>query len=124
MRTHPQVPHPRDFLKADERRLAAWNARLASWVAEHVLASLVMFDAALVMPLLALPMSTGVKVTLGVVSGSWVQWWALPALQRSQMEADRKRDAKADADHQALSHIASAVDDIRSALSAGRGGGT
>lgn len=117
---HPQVPHPRDLLAAEERRFFAWNARLASWVAEHVLASLVMFDAALILPLLALPMSTGVKVTLGVFSGSWVQWWALPALQRSAIDADRKRDAKADADHAALSHIATTVDDIRAALAAGK----
>lgn len=119
---HPQVPHPRDFLAAEGRGLAAWNARLASWVAGHVLASLVMFDAALLLPLLTLPMSTGVKVTLGVFSGSWIQWWALPALQRSAIDADRKRDAKADADHQALSHIAAAVDDIRAVITAGKGG--
>jgi hypothetical protein len=109
---HPQVPHPRDLL-AETR---GWNARLASWVAEHVLASLAMFDCALLLPLLTLPMSTGVKVTLGVISGSWVQWWALPALQRSAIEADRKRDAKADADHAALTHLATAADATRAAL--------
>ena len=117
---HPQVPHPRDLLAEEGRSFAAWNARLASWVAQHVLASLIMFDAALILPLLALPMSTGVKVTLGVFSGSWVQWWALPALQRSQMEADRKRDAKADADHGALTHIATTVDEIKASLAAGK----
>jgi hypothetical protein len=115
-RPHPQVPHPRDLMTGARN----WNARLLSWLAEHVLASTLMFDAALVLPLLVLPMSTGAKVTLGVLSGSWIQWWALPALQRSQIEADLKRDAKADADHQALSHIAGAVDDIRAALTAGK----
>ena len=117
---HPQVPHPRDLMRAEERRLAAWNGRLLSWLAEHVLASVVMFDCALVLPLLVLPLSTGAKVTLGVFSGSWIQWWALPALQRSQIEADRKREAKADADHQALTSIHEAVDEIKAALSAGK----
>lgn len=116
MTAHPHVPHPRDLAEAKQD----WNGRLLSWLAAHVLASKVMFDAALVLPLIALPMSTSVKVTLGVVSGSWIQWWALPALQRSQMQADLKRDAKADADHQALSHIAVTVDEIKAALGAGK----
>lgn len=116
MSTHPHVPHPRELTDGKDD----WNGRLLSWLAAHVLASKVMFDAALILPLIALPMSTSVKVTLGVVSGSWIQWWALPALQRSQMQADVKRDAKADADHQALSHIAAAVDEIKAALGAGK----
>lgn len=111
MKPHPQVPHPRDLTAAER----GWNDRLLSWLADHVLASKIMFDAALILPLLALPMSTAVKVTLGVVSGSWIQWWALPALQRSQMLADRKRDAKADADHVALTHIATQVDALMAA---------
>jgi predicted MFS family arabinose efflux permease len=109
---HPHVPHPRALPAAVETR----HDRLLGWLATHVLASKVMFDAALILPLLALPMSTAVKVTLGVVSGSWIQWWALPALQRSQVQADRKRDAKADADHQALTHIAHRVDAILAAV--------
>ncbi len=111
--SHPEIPHRDDRL--GERELhwaAAWNDRLLTWLTQHVLASMLMFDAALVLPLLALPMSTGTKVTLGVISGSWIQWWALPALQRSQNQADVKRDAKADADHQALTYMARRLDAV------------
>ena len=116
---HRRVPHPRDTLrklKHDRFSQLPWivgrNDRVLDWLADHVLASMLMFDIALIVPLIAIPMSDSVKITLGVVSGSWIQWWALPALQRSQVKADRKREAKADADHEALTHIANTVDEI------------
>ena len=85
---------------------------MLNWLTNHVLASMLMFDVALLVPLVAIPLNDSVKITLGVVSGSWIQWWALPALQRSQFIADQKREAKADTDHEALTHIANAVDAI------------
>jgi hypothetical protein len=106
---HGAVAHPRELLN----RTVSRHDKALAWIASHVLASRLMADAALVLPLLVLPMSTGAKVTLGVLSGSWIQWWALPMLQRSQNEADAKREAKADADHAALTHIATVVDAIR-----------
>ncbi len=110
MRQHPEVPHPgRQARGTRGSALARWNDGLLDWLTDHVLASVAMFDAAMTLPLLTLPMSTGAKVTLGVISGSWIQWWALPALQRSANRADRARDAKADADHRALTHIATVV---------------
>ena len=115
---HARVPHPRDAAAVSRH----WNDRLLSWVSGHVLASRVMFDVALIVPLVALPMSTGVKVTLGVVSGSWIQWWALPSLQRSANIADAAREAKADADHEALTHIAAQADALRRDLEAVRSG--
>jgi hypothetical protein len=118
---HPQVPHPgRHPRGTGGGRAARWNDRAVDWLTDHVLASAVMFDLAFILPLLVLPLSTGVKVTLGVVSGSWIQWWALPALQRSANRADRARDAKADADHLALTHIANTVDEIKAAQAAGK----
>ncbi|MBI5706620.1 MAG: hypothetical protein HZC36_06485 [Armatimonadetes bacterium] len=116
---HPKVHHPIRRLRQTRREFhegQPWivrkNDQVLDWLSDHVLASMVMFDIALIVPLLVIPMSTDVKVTLGVISGSWIQWWALPALQRSQMKADRKREAKADADHEALTHIATKVDEI------------
>lgn len=117
--SHPSVHHPTRRLRLIRREFhenQPWivrkNDQILDWFSEHVLASIAMFDFALIVPLIVIPMSTDVKVTLGVVSGSWIQWWALPALQRSQMRADRKREAKADADHEALTHIATSVDEI------------
>lgn len=119
--SHPQVPHPGPHPRGlGSRRPARWNDAAVDWLTDHVLASAVMFDTAFILPLLVLPLSTAVKVTLGVISGSWIQWWALPALQRSANRADRARDAKADSDHQALTHIAVTVDAIRAAVEAGK----
>lgn len=109
MKAHPQVPHPyREIRKLSD----SFHDKFLGWITEHVLASVVMFDAALIVPLLALPASNSVKLTLGVISGNWIQWWALPALQRSAIKADQKRDAKAEADHQAMTHMATALDRV------------
>lgn len=110
---HPHVPHPRDELVAIEAGHTAFDRghdAVLTWLATHVLASRVMFDVALIAPLLVLPGPDSLKITLGVISGSWIQWWGLPAIQRLQMEADRKRDAKIDADHVTFTHLATAVD--------------
>ncbi|MBL8088346.1 MAG: hypothetical protein JNM85_09810 [Chthonomonas sp.] len=115
---HAHVVHPLRNPPASGGWLAHHNDRILDWLANHVLASMIMFDIALIVPLLAIPMSDSVKITLGVISGSWIQWWALPALQRSQVKADQSRQAKADADHVALTHIANTVDLILARLDA------
>lgn len=115
--THSRVTHPRQLLSAQRRSaLVHVNDLLLDWLAAHVLASMLMFDIALIVPLIAIPLSDSVKITVGVISGSWIQWWALPALQRSQVKADQARQAKADADHEALTHIAHTVDAILAKL--------
>lgn len=111
--THPRVPHPREFLalaKRDRHWLVAANDGVLDWLTKHVLASIAMFDVALIVPLLVIPAPDSIKITLGVISGSWIQWWALPALQRSAVQADHQRAAKADADHAALTHVALTAD--------------
>lgn len=115
---HPNVQHPLRSKAPHRKGFVAWNDRVLEWLGDHVLASMIMFDIALIVPLLVIPMSSNIKITLGVISGSWIQWWALPALQRSQVKADKKREAKADADHRALTHIALQVDAIYEKLSA------
>jgi len=113
--THPHVPHPRDLLAEVTRGRTAFDRghdAVLAWLASHVLASKLMFDVALIAPLLVLPGPDSLKITLGVISGSWIQWWGLPAIQRSQVAADAQRDAKANADHQALSHVAATGDSL------------
>ncbi|MEV8480222.1 DUF1003 domain-containing protein [Streptomyces sp. NPDC051173] len=46
-----------------------------------------------------------------------VQLWALPVLGNTANRADEKRRAKADADHEALTHIALQVDAIATRVS-------
>lgn len=116
LRPHSRVAHPLKFASKERKALALYNDRILDWLANNVLASTLMFDIALIVPLISIPMSDSVKITLGVISGSWIQWWALPALQRSQVKADLKREAKADADHLAMTHIANTVDAILARL--------
>jgi hypothetical protein len=100
-----RVPHPLTHLRMPDRHwLVALNDRILDWVSVHVL------------PLIAIPMADSIKITLGVISGSWFQWWALPALQRCQIKTDLKREAKAETDHIALTHIANTVDAILAKL--------
>ena len=106
---HSSVRHPFSNFKVN-------SDRFMSWVADKVLASPFMFYTAMIAPLVILPMPGWAKATLMVLSGNWIQWWALPALQRRQNEMDIKQSLKADADHEALTHIANKVDRIESIL--------
>src|SRR5690242_2554473 len=107
LRAHDAVKHP--FRSLEEK-----SDHFMSWIADKVLASPVMFYTALIAPLVILPMPAWAKATLMVLSGNWIQWWALPALQRRQNELDVKSTAKADADHEALTYIANKLDRIES----------
>jgi hypothetical protein len=117
MQSHARVRHPNEILKQAKtakfagRNFYRLNDRFLGWVTNHVLASVVLFDIALVLPLLAIPASNSVKITLGVVSGSWIQWWALPALQRSQNKIQAQNDAKAEVDHETLTYLATSQDE-------------
>jgi hypothetical protein len=117
MTTHPHVRHPRELLeqaaaakKASESTFAYRNNLFLEWVTNHVLASVALFDVALIVPLLTVPAPDSVKITLGVISGSWIQWWALPALQRSQNKTQAQNDAKAAVDHETLTYLATLQD--------------
>ena len=116
LETHAHVRHPRELLEQKKNavrrsnKFLYYNDLFLAWVTNHVLASVLLFDAALVIPLLAIPAPEAVKITLGVVSGSWIQLWALPALQRSQNKTQAQNDAKAEVDHETLTYLATLQD--------------
>lgn len=123
MKPHIHVKHPEDILKqakADkkqhENKLTYANDMFLEMITNHVLASIWLFDIALIVPLLVLPAPSSVKITLGVISGSWIQWWALPALQRSQNKTQAQNDAKAETDHETLTYLATLQDEQMSEL--------
>ncbi|HSX48207.1 MAG TPA: hypothetical protein VLF41_01740 [Candidatus Nanoarchaeia archaeon] len=114
MDSHPKVRHPKEVLKekrAQESPLLRLNDSVLEWITSHILASVIFFDLALIVPLLAIPAPEGFKITLGVISGSWIQLWALPALQRSQNKTQAQNDAKAEVDHQTLTYISNLQDE-------------
>jgi len=117
MHNHAHVRHPKELLQEarDRRRrdhkLLYYNDVMLQWITNHVLASMILFDIALIVPLLTLNAPDTVKITLGVISGSWIQWWALPALQRSQNKTQAQNEAKAQVDHETLTYLAKLQDE-------------
>ena len=115
--SHVRVRHPREILQAKKNAIKRqstilyYNDVFLGWVTNHILASVILFDAALIIPLLAIPAPSAVKITLGVISGSWIQLWALPALQRSQNKTQAQNDAKAEVDHETLTYLATLQDE-------------
>ncbi len=117
MHNHAHVRHPKEVVQEakDRRRredkLLYYNDLVLEWITNHVLASVILFDIALIVPLLTLNAPDTVKITLGVISGSWIQWWALPALQRSQNRTQAQNEAKAQVDHETLTYLAKLQDE-------------
>lgn len=117
MKNHPHVKHPKEILhqakeaKKQSNKLLYANDMILEWITDHVLASIALFDIALIVPLIVIPGPDSLKITLGVISGSWIQWWALPALQRSQNKTQAQNDAKAETDHETLTYLATLQDE-------------
>lgn len=117
MKPHAHVKHPQDILKQAkatkkrENKILYMNDIVLEWITNHILASVLLFDIALIVPLLVIPAPDSIKITLGVISGSWIQWWALPALQRSQNKTQAQNDAKAEVDHETLTYLATLQDE-------------
>ena len=105
----PNTPH--HAVKHPFHAISQESDRFMSWVADKVLPHPIMFYTAIVAPMVVLPMPDWAKAILMIVSGNWIQWWALPALQRRQNELDLKADRKADADHSALTYLANHSDE-------------
>ena len=117
MHNHAHVRHPKEVVqeakdrRRSEHKLLYYNDVVLEWITNHVLASVILFDIALIVPLLTLNAPDTVKITLGVISGSWIQWWALPALQRSQNKTQGQNEAKAQVDHETLTYLAKLQDE-------------
>lgn len=124
MNSHTHVRHPREVIqgataaKKQNNKILYFNDVILEWITNHVLASVVLFDIALIVPLLTLRAPDSVKITLGVISGSWIQWWALPALQRSQNKTQAQNDAKAEVDHETLTYLLTLQDEQMTELKA------
>src|SRR5207237_237253 len=117
MHNHAHVRHPKEVVqeakdrRRREHKLLYYNDLVLEWITNHVLASVILFDIALIVPLLTLNAPDTVKITLGVISGSWIQWLALPALQRSQNKTQAQNEAKAQVDHETLTYLAKLQDE-------------
>jgi len=109
---HPAVEHPADRVK----RRSSWN----DWLAQHLVAvfgTVWTVWAFVVYPLLALLFPHSVQNIVFFISSGWIQLWALPLLNYTQNRADELRTAKADTDHQALTHVATTLDTVADLVS-------
>lgn len=117
LQPHAHVQRPKDLLherrmrKKHDNKALYYNDVVLEWVTNHILGSVLLFDIALIVPLAVMPAPESLKITLGVISGSWIQWWALPALQRSQSKTQAQNDAKAEVDHETLTYLATTQDE-------------
>ena len=115
MKENPHVKHPYSILKQcrnERNKLIILNDNLLEWIANHVLGSIIFFDMAIIIPLLAIPAPDYIKAIVIILSSNWIQLWALFALQHTQKKADEAREVKADADHEAMTHIANQLDKL------------
>jgi hypothetical protein len=112
MDVHPAVDHPRSRLAPQ----GGWN----DFAARHLVAlfgtvwTVWLFVA---YPLLALLFPHSVQNVVFFISSGWIQLWALPLLNYTQNRADELRAAKADTDHQALTHVAVTLDQVADLVS-------
>lgn len=112
MQQHPAVTHPASLLRPS----GGWNQWLADnlvkvfgaiwtvWICMTVLLAVLLFP-------------KGVQSVVFYLSSGWVQLWALPLINYTQNKADALRTAKADADHQALTHVATTLDEAMALIS-------
>jgi hypothetical protein len=113
---HPSIPHPKELLRAEETPMVRVVDTLLDWLARKVLSSRAMFVLALVLPLSCVDAPIWVKLLLALISGSWIQWWALHAIQRSSMADALAAAAKTETDHQSLVYLARKLDDIEAKI--------
>lgn len=113
----PEILHPRHFLPASK-----WD----DWLADQltlVFGSTWTMAVFLVVPLLALLLPTETQQVVFFLASGWIQLWALPLLNYAQNKAEIVRSAKADADHQSLVALHTAIQEIHTKiddLTAGR----
>lgn len=119
MRQHDAVTHPRDLLAAEKRAVA----RLNDWAATHLAAFFGLVWTVwffVIWPLASLLLPKGLQSVAFFISSGWIQLWALPLLNYVSNRTQEMQGAQSDVQHNALTHIANTVDEIKAALAAGK----
>ncbi|MDH6123452.1 DUF1003 domain-containing protein [Kitasatospora sp. GP82] len=107
---HPQVPHPHESLnnRLGDRISSMFGSMTTFWIlVAWQLGWMTLATAGA--PLLS---KDPYPFTFCLFLSNLLQLWALPVLGNTQNRADTKRNAKADADHIALTYIAGLADSI------------
>lgn len=110
MAGHPNIAHPHEGLNDHiGDRISAWFGSMRTFWLLVCWQLGWMTAATLGAPLLK---SDPYPFTFCLFLSNLIQLWALPVLGNTQNRADAKRNAKADADHGALTYLAQRLDDV------------
>jgi hypothetical protein len=109
MRAHPQVVHPKELLKKEKN----FNDTLAVWIGTHVgsMYCFYLFNVIALLSVKAAFETHNLVPIVNWVSSNWIQLILLPAIMVAQNVAQKATDAKADADHQTLTYLATIQDE-------------
>lgn len=111
---HPKVKHPRFFIK-EKQGLEKFNRELAVSLGNK-LGSMGFFYVCVILDLAELPAvisSHSIIAWVTYIAQTVVQLIALPIISTQQNIQQEITNAKSEADHMALTHIANVVDDIK-----------
>ena len=115
MKPNSNVKHPSTLLRLcrnEQNKLVQYNDQLLEWISDHILGSILCFDFAIIIPLLAISAPDWIKAIVIILSSNWIQLWALFALQHTQKKADTLREAKNAVDYATMTHIANQLDKL------------
>lgn len=110
---HPRVIHPRELLKKDTMAITKFNLKVAVQLGK-VLGNMWFFYFCVVLDLAELPAvisAHSIIAWVTYIAQTVIQLVALPVLQVYQNIQNTQNDAKADADHQALTYLATIQDE-------------
>jgi hypothetical protein len=119
-RSHDAVTHPREFLATEKTAIGRAN----DWAASHlaVIFGLVwtvwLFAT---VPLLVLLAPSGLRSVVFYLASGWIQLWALPLFVYVGNKLQKSSDAQSDAQHQALTHIATVEDELKELIELNNG---
>jgi hypothetical protein len=115
---HKSIKHPREYLKSEIHVFKRLNEKLAMKMG-GVLTSVYFFYFCVILDLAELPaviLAHSPIAWVNYISQTVIQLLALPILGFLSNTIQRNNDAKAEADHNNLIHIATEIDTINSKL--------
>jgi hypothetical protein len=118
-KTHPAVQHPVRLRITRHRDGMGWVGKANDWAATHlavVFGSVWTVWVFFAWPLLAQFLGSQVKSITSYYAQSWIQLFALALFVYIGNKLQRSSDAQSEVMHQALTHIASASDDVKAAM--------
>jgi hypothetical protein len=109
MKAHKAVLHPKDLLKKEK----SFNDKFAVLIARHVgsMYCFYLFNVIAFLSAKAAFQTHNLVPIVNWISSNWIQLILLPAIMVAQNVAQAATDAKADADHQTLTYLATIQDE-------------